>query len=139
MVGFIRPKPGAAIRKGWNHLHHWLGRLTIISAWATIYLGIYMAHGSTAYNASLKTWLIPVVTVMGCLVLIDIALSFAVHCMPAPRPPIGSAWGGEEPYRVTDERQRRSNDVDKAGMAPGYQSSGQRSTRAAANFYVLSD
>ena len=47
--------------------------------------------------------------------------------------------GGEEPYRVTDERQRRSNDVDKAGMAPGYQSSGQRSTRAAANFYVLSD
>ena len=100
-----------------------------------------MAHGSTAYNASLRTWLIPVVTVMGSLVLVDIALSFAMQCrcVLAPRPPTGSVesgWGGEGPYQVTDDHQQSLNDVDKASRAGYHQG---RSSTKAANFYVLSD
>jgi hypothetical protein len=104
-------------REGWNHLHHWLGRLTIISAWATIYLGIYMAHGSIAYNASLAIWLSPVVAMMGSLALADITLSImaSFRNIPAPGPPIGSVdspWGrADGSYGLSEFHQKSKMDM----------------------------
>lgn len=50
IVGFVRPSPTGRIRPFWNVLHHNLGRVTVLSAWATLYMGIYMAHTSEAYQ-----------------------------------------------------------------------------------------
>ena len=75
IVGFVRPKPGSRPRPLWNILHHWLGRLTIVSAWATVYTGIYMAHTSLAYQASYTTWLLPIAVIMGVIILADLLLS----------------------------------------------------------------
>ena len=52
IIGFVRPSPTSNIRPFWNAVHHNLGRLTIVSAWATLYMGIYMAHESLTYQAS---------------------------------------------------------------------------------------
>ena len=75
ILGFVRPKPGGNIRPFWNAVHHNLGRLTIISAWATLYIGIYMAHESLTYQSSYLYWLTPCVAVMGALVLLDVVLT----------------------------------------------------------------
>ena len=75
ILGFVRPKPGGNIRPFWNAVHHNLGRLTIISAWATLYIGIYMAHESLTYESSYLYWLTPCVAVMGTLVLLDVVLT----------------------------------------------------------------
>ena len=76
VVGFIRPKPESRRpRIYWNMLHHWLGRLTVLSAWAAVYTGIYMAHTSLSYQASYTTWLIPVASVMGFITLSDLGLT----------------------------------------------------------------
>lgn len=44
VVAFIRPAPGAPRRPVWNFLHHNLGRGALLLAWATVYLGVYLAH-----------------------------------------------------------------------------------------------
>lgn len=75
IVGFIRPRPGAGLRSKWNFLHHNLGRLTLLSSWATVYTGVYMAHESLTYQATYTDWLVPIIVVMATLVLLDIGLS----------------------------------------------------------------
>ena len=75
ILGFIRPTPTASIRTYWNLAHHNLGRVTVLSAWTTVYLGIYIAHGSPTYELEYNQWLVPVAVVMGCMVLADIVLS----------------------------------------------------------------
>ena len=75
IVGFIRPKPDSQVRPQWNMLHHWLGRLTIVSAWTTLYMGIWIAHASLTYQASYMYWLVPAAVVSGALVLADLALT----------------------------------------------------------------
>ena len=75
IIGFIRPKPDARVRPHWNMLHHWLGRLTMASAWATLYMGIWMAHTSLTYKANLVVWLVPVAAAMGLILLVDICLT----------------------------------------------------------------
>ena len=50
LAAFIRPAPTAPSRKHWNLLHHWLGRLSIIVAWTTVYLGIYIYHDNPVYK-----------------------------------------------------------------------------------------
>ena len=82
VVGFVRPKPDSSMRKGWNHLHHWLGRLTILSSWVVVYTGVYIAHESVAYQSSYSSWLIPIALVMGAIVLADIGCSAASCLMP---------------------------------------------------------
>ncbi len=49
-VGFIRPAPDAKLRWLWNIVHHWLGRITLVTAWTTTFIGIYIAHESLAYQ-----------------------------------------------------------------------------------------
>ncbi len=49
-VGFIRPAPDAKLRWLWNIVHHWLGRITLVAAWTTTFIGIYIAHESLAYQ-----------------------------------------------------------------------------------------
>ena len=146
LAGFIRPRPDSMYREGWNHLHHWLGRLTIISAWATIYLGIYMAHGSIAYNASLAIWLSPVVAMMGSLALADITLSImaSFRNIPALGPPIGLV---DSPWGPADQRHPHSRAHGSHGLSEQQQkhdgeniSSDRNNGRSAdsAKFYVLS-
>jgi hypothetical protein len=50
ILGVIRPAPDAKHRPKWNMAHHFLGRITLLSAWACIYLGIYIGHGSLTYK-----------------------------------------------------------------------------------------
>jgi hypothetical protein len=75
ILGFVRPKPDAVIRPVWNSVHHNLGRVTILSAWVTIYLGVYMAHGDLDYQSDYVTWLCPITACMGTLVLVDVVLT----------------------------------------------------------------
>ncbi|GLI65943.1 hypothetical protein VaNZ11_009624 [Volvox africanus] len=72
VVAYIRPDPGAKRRGLWNLVHHNLGRITILLAWANVYIGIYLAH--TGWGASYTEWVTPIAIVMGLLVLLDIAL-----------------------------------------------------------------
>ncbi len=43
-VAFLRPAPDAPRRPLWNAVHHNLGRLAVLAAWANCSLGIYLAH-----------------------------------------------------------------------------------------------
>jgi len=72
VAAFIRPAPDAPNRKYWNLLHHNLGRLTMLVAWTTIYLGIYIFHKAPSLNADLESWVVPVAVVMGTLVVLDL-------------------------------------------------------------------
>ena len=47
----------------------------MVSAWVTLYMGIYMAHESLTYQSSYAYWLAPCISVMGALVLTDICLT----------------------------------------------------------------
>jgi hypothetical protein len=58
IVGFVRPAPDAKIRGTWNLVHHNLGRVSILASWVTIYLGIYIAHGSRTFNYSYSVWIV---------------------------------------------------------------------------------
>ncbi len=40
----MRPGPDSTRRLLWNLLHHNLGRLAVLAAWANCSLGIYLAH-----------------------------------------------------------------------------------------------
>lgn len=81
-MGYVRPDPGPTLkRRIWNYLHWNLGRVTILAAWACVYLGIYVYHNGI-YKASYKEWLVPVAVVMGILVIGD-----AVLRLIAPAPP----------------------------------------------------
>ncbi|GIL79077.1 hypothetical protein Vretimale_27 [Volvox reticuliferus] len=75
VLGFVRPSPEHARRGLWNLVHHNLGRLTILLAWANVYIGIYLAH--TSWGASYTEWVTPIAIVMGLLVLLDVALRIA--------------------------------------------------------------
>ena len=103
IVGFVRPKPGATIRKGWNHLHHWLGRLTMVSAWVTLYMGIYMAHESLAYQSSYAYWLAPCISVMGALILGDICLTASPFFWATEEGGVSVANGCVPPVQVVIE------------------------------------
>ena len=50
LLGLTRPKLDAPERPRWNTLHAHLGRLTILCAWATVTIGVYMAHTSAVYQ-----------------------------------------------------------------------------------------
>ena len=50
LAAFIRPAPTSPSRVHWNLLHHWLGRLSILVAWVTVYLGIYIYHDNPLFN-----------------------------------------------------------------------------------------
>lgn len=73
VMGFIRPDPSSSKRKYWNWLHWNWGRLTILAAWTSTYLGIYVYHNGI-FKASYKEWLVPVTVVMGVMLLADIVL-----------------------------------------------------------------
>ncbi|KAG2441385.1 hypothetical protein HYH02_009975 [Chlamydomonas schloesseri] len=73
VVAFIRPAPGAPRRPLWNFLHHNLGRAAMALAWATVYLGVYLAHMS--YEQVLASWLTPLVAVLACVLGVDGALT----------------------------------------------------------------
>lgn len=73
LAAFVRPAPDAASRPAWNVLHHNLGRLTLVVAWATLYMGVYLVH--TALGQSLAAWLAPLVGTLGLLVGADVALT----------------------------------------------------------------
>ena len=75
VAAYIRPKPNASLRPTWNFMHHNLGRLTILCAWATIYTGIYIAHAAPIYKADLVSWLVPSAVVMGLMVVVDFVLT----------------------------------------------------------------
>ena len=103
IVGFVRPKTGATIRKGWNHLHHWLGRLTMVSAWVTLYMGIYMAHESLTYQSSYAYWLAPCISVIGALILTDICLTAYTIFWATDKGGANVAIGGVPPVQVVIE------------------------------------
>ncbi|KAG1674684.1 hypothetical protein FOA52_007208 [Chlamydomonas sp. UWO 241] len=76
IIGFVRPAPdNEKLRPTWTLLHHNLGRLSILVAWATIYLGIVIAHGSPTYGYSYSVWIVAMAVVMGSLVATDIVLT----------------------------------------------------------------
>jgi hypothetical protein len=85
-------------------MHHNLGRVTMLSAWVTIYLGVYMAHGSPAYKSSYAAWLVPIAVVMGTMVVVDVLLSCKRQRLAAdsPTPPLN-------PY----SRREGSSDAEK--------------------------
>ena len=75
MLGFVRPSPTGNLRPAWNVVHHNLGRLTILSAWVTIYLGIVIGHATPIYDLDYAAWLCPTAIVMGLMVIADIVLT----------------------------------------------------------------
>lgn len=75
VLGFVRPSPTGNLRPAWNAVHHNLGRLTILSAWVTIYLGIVIGHAAPTYNLDYVAWLCPTAIVMGLMVIADIVLT----------------------------------------------------------------
>lgn len=75
VLGFVRPAPKGNLRPAWNVVHHNLGRLSILSAWVTIYLGIVIGHASPTYNLDYAAWLCPTAIVMGLMVIADVVLT----------------------------------------------------------------
>ncbi len=73
LAAFARPAPAAAWRPAWNALHHNLGRLAVVVAWATLYMGVYLVH--TALGQPLAAWLAPLAGTLGLLVGADVALT----------------------------------------------------------------
>jgi len=62
VAGFIRPSPGGAhkhLRSIWNAAHHNLGRLVLLGAWATIWLGVAWANKIKALTGGLARWAAP--------------------------------------------------------------------------------
>lgn len=57
VAAFIRPHPGQHLRGIWNHVHHSLGRLAILVAWAAIWLGVTI--GIADLPGSLARWVAP--------------------------------------------------------------------------------
>ncbi|GAX80927.1 hypothetical protein CEUSTIGMA_g8362.t1 [Chlamydomonas eustigma] len=118
ILGFIRPNPTSHIRPKWNLLHQWLGRVTILAAWTTVYLGVYMAHESPVFQLSYVTWLVPITTVMGLLVLLE-------GCLTVLRPErkedsglaaqAAEVTAGEKYSKVNVESQKQ--DVEHAQMS----------------------
>jgi hypothetical protein len=64
VAAFIRPHPGQHLRGIWNHLHHTLGRLAIIVAWAAIWLGV--AIGLADLPGSKARWVTPLAGRQDC-------------------------------------------------------------------------
>ena len=128
IIGFVRPKPDARVRPHWNMLHHWLGRLTIVSAWTTLYMGIWMAHTSTAYQASYTYWLAPIVAVMGTMLLVDICLTAYTIMRPEDVDDLaavaavsavevgGMPPGADVKGKANDQMQAKANDLYDAEL-----------------------
>jgi hypothetical protein len=57
VAAFNRPHPGQSLRGVWNFIHHNNGRLAILVAWATIWLGV--AIGLEDLPGSLARWVAP--------------------------------------------------------------------------------
>ncbi|GIL79060.1 hypothetical protein Vretimale_45 [Volvox reticuliferus] len=72
VFAYIRPDPNSEKRGLWNLVHHNLGRLTILLAWANVYIGIYLAH--TSWGASYTEWVTPIAIVMGLLLITTLVL-----------------------------------------------------------------
>ncbi|GIL63771.1 hypothetical protein Vafri_17775 [Volvox africanus] len=87
VFAYIRPDPGAKKRGLWNLVHHNLGRLTILLAWANVYIGIYIAH--TDFGASYTPWITPIAIVMGLLLITTLVLR--LH-----RPKVGKDTAGDK-------------------------------------------
>jgi len=76
VVAFVRPAPdNAKLRPAWNMVHHNLGRVAILASWATVYMGVYIGHGSPTYQLSYAAWITPIAIVMGLLVIADVVLT----------------------------------------------------------------
>lgn len=59
VAAFVRPHPHIALRGVWNAVHHNLGRVVILVAWATMWLGVVIGYEDLP-GSSLARWLAPV-------------------------------------------------------------------------------
>ncbi len=66
MLAYLRPAPDHSRRGLWNLLHHNLGRVTVLLAWANVYIGIAAYHND--FGESYIPWIVPIAVVMGLLV-----------------------------------------------------------------------
>eukprot|EP00201_Polytomella_parva_P013235 CAMPEP_0175051630 /NCGR_PEP_ID=MMETSP0052_2-20121109/7917_1 /TAXON_ID=51329 ORGANISM="Polytomella parva, Strain SAG 63-3" /NCGR_SAMPLE_ID=MMETSP0052_2 /ASSEMBLY_ACC=CAM_ASM_000194 /LENGTH=421 /DNA_ID=CAMNT_0016315957 /DNA_START=307 /DNA_END=1572 /DNA_ORIENTATION=- len=65
----LRPAPTHRLRRIWNFFHHNVGRLAIILAWTTIYLGIRVYHTSD-FKGDMKPWIVANTVMIGFAVLL---------------------------------------------------------------------
>eukprot|EP00798_Chlamydomonas_sp_ICE-L_P021420 gene21420-28384_t len=96
VAAFVRPDPKAAMRKYWSLMHHYLGRLSLISAWVTVYLGVYIYHENPVYQASYAQWMLPIVIVNGSIVAMDIAFTIHKRYALKDAPPTENGKAGME-------------------------------------------
>ena len=74
-----RPDPSHRFRMVWNLFHWNLGRIVVLTAWATVFTGIYIYQdGKDALMFAV--WIEPYAIVAGTLVLLDIGLSWRKAC-----------------------------------------------------------
>lgn len=59
VAAFIRPHPGQHLRAAWNAVHHNLGRLVLLTAWAAIWLGVVTWQQRGDMRGSLARWVAP--------------------------------------------------------------------------------
>jgi hypothetical protein len=59
VAAFVRPHPQVALRGVWNAVHHNLGRVVILVAWATMWLGVAIGYEDLP-GSSLARWLAPI-------------------------------------------------------------------------------
>ncbi|PNH02921.1 hypothetical protein TSOC_011066 [Tetrabaena socialis] len=95
VVGFVRPAPDAPRRPLWNGLHHNLGRVAMLLAWAVSSLGMFLA--SSRHTQPLVAWVAPAAAVLGVLAVADLVLSVA----RSRRAGAGGSGGGGEPRFTT--------------------------------------
>lgn len=70
----FRPRPDSPHRTQYALLVAWLGRVILVTAWVSVYLGIALYHKGV-YQADLKAWIIPVTTVLGVILIFDLSLT----------------------------------------------------------------
>jgi hypothetical protein len=59
VAAFVRPHPHVALRGVWNAVHHNLGRVVILVAWVTMWLGVAIGYEDLP-GSSLARWLAPI-------------------------------------------------------------------------------
>lgn len=59
VAAFIRPHNGQRLRGVWNLIHHNLGRLVLLAAWAVIWLGVAWWQKDDGVRGGLARWVAP--------------------------------------------------------------------------------
>lgn len=59
VAAFIRPHPGKRVRSAWNFVHHNMGRLVVLVAWAAIWLGVTLWHKMGGPRGGYPRWIAP--------------------------------------------------------------------------------